>query len=597
MNTNVLAISNIFAGTGTPAIPKAVKQSNQFSSPPLDSKPFEYARGTETVDNPQFENKNSLDNEPPLEFGHTLRGEVLPQLPLKAKNNVGTKKQNQLTDPAIQPTLIQLKAAECLQNAEQSSEGAANKIELKAGCTDDQVQTSLKPDISALLAGKTAAPHQIEPVRVISQEQNGATENSPQTSKRPFITEPQSNKGETANKIQNPNTRLRATRGPYKEQSGDELNLQALVQAQHRTATTNGKPEVMPVSNAPGNQKTPQLAREQLAPETPVNNNNGIHRTGQKPAITDEPVFPNGRKPDPGFLPIQDKPSVLRPEPFRSGLEKFHLTAEHAVENKAAAGEPHRIQTQQFSGPLSEDVTEQVPNSPANPAYQNLHRAQIQIATGPIKGRDGSASGNSNSDSGFAAVLSSENSPTYIAEQSSAFSDTVTTDNLPAQASPSDIAASITEKMLESVQSCSSQEAGTKQITLRLNPPELGKVYIKFEEQGNQIAGLLEVSKAQTRYEVERALPNIIQNLADSGIEIKRLEVMLTNQGEQQSFKDELLQDGLFQQHHYFPEDNNPNNSGPIGTDEPGIFDNESGHQDSPGPQAQFTATSINILI
>ncbi len=597
MNTNVLAISNIFAGTGTSAIPKAVKQSNQFSSPPLDSKPFEYARGTETVDNPQFENKNSLDNEPPLEFGHTLRGQILPQLPLKAKNNVGTKKQNQLTDPAIQPTLIQLKAAECLQNAEQNSEGAPNKIELKAGHTDDHVQANLRPDISALLAGKTAAPHQIEPVRVISQEQNGPTENSPETSKRPFITEPPSNKGETENRIQNPNTRLQATRGPYKEQSGDELNLQALVRAQHRTATTNGKSEVMPVSNAPGNQKTPQLAREQLAPETPVNNNNGIYRTGQKPAITDEPAVPDGRKPDPGFLPIQDKPYVLQPEPFRSGLEKFHLTAEHAVESKAVAGEPHRIRTQQFRGPQVDDVMERGYNSPGTLTYQHLHRAQHQISTGPIKGRDSSASGNSNSDSGFAAVLSSENSPTYIAEQTLAFSEAAKNENLPPETPLRDIAASITEKMLESVHSSSSQEAGTKQITLRLNPPELGKVYIKFEEQGNQIAGLLEVSKAQTRYEVERALPNIIQNLADSGIEIKRLEVMLTNQGEQHSFKDELLQDGLFQQHHYFPEDNNPNNSGTIGTDEPGIFDNESGHQDSPGPQAQFTATSINILI
>lgn len=588
MNTNVLAISNILAGPGTPAIPKAVKQSNQFSPPPLDSKPFEYARGTETVDNPHF--KNSPDNEPPLEFRHTLRGQILPQLPLKAKNNVGTKKQNQSTDTAIQPTLIQLKAAQCLQNAEQNSEGAANKIELKAGYENARLQTSLRPEESPLLAGKTAAPHQIEPVLFISQEQNGPMENSHQTSKRPFITEPPSNKAETANRIQNPNTGLHATRGPYKEQNGDVSNLQALVRAQHRTATANGKPEVVPVSNTLGNQKTPQLAREQLAPETPVNTNSGINRTGQKPAITDEPVVPNGRKPSPCFLPIRDKP-------FRSGLEKFPITAEHAVENKAAADEPHRIQTQQFWGPPVDDVMERGYNSPGTLTYQYLHRAQHQMSTGPIKGRDSSASGNSSSDSGFAAVFSSENSPTYIAEQTSAFSELAKNENLPPETPLRDIAASITEKMLESVHSSSSQEAGTQQITLRLNPPELGLVLIKFEEQENQITGLLEVSKAQTRYEVERALPNIIQNLADSGIEIKRLEVMLTNQGEQQSFRDELLQDGFFQQHDYFPEDNNPNNSGAIDANEPGIFGSENGYQDSPGPQAQFTATSINILI
>ena len=335
------------------------------------------------------------------------------------------------------------------------------------------------------------------------------------------------------------------------------------------------------------------MAGEQLAAETPVNTNSRINGTGQNPATTDEPAVPNGRKPAPGFLSIQDKASVLQGEPFRSGLEKFHLTAELV---KAAAGEPHRIQTQQFRGPQVDDVMERVYDSPANLAYQDLHRAHVQIATGPMKGRDGSAS-NNNADPGLEQILSGNSAAVYIEEQSSTFPDIVTTDNLPAQASPSNIAASITEKMLESVQSCSSQESGTQQISLRLNPPELGLVYIKFEEQENQITGLLEVSKAQTRYEVERALPNIIQNLADSGIEIKRLEVMLTNQGQQQSSRDELLQDGLFQQHHYFPEDNNPNNSGAIGTDAPGIFGSESGYQDNPGPQAQFTATSINILI
>jgi hypothetical protein len=596
MNTNVLAISNIFGGTANvgpnSTTPKEVKQSNQFSSQPLESKPLEYSRGTETVDNPQPKNKNNLDNETPLEFGHTLRGQILPQLPLKAKNNVGTKKQNQPTDTAIQPTLIQLKAAECLQNAQQSSEGAANKTELKAGYENARLQTNLKPQDSPLLDGKTAAPHQIEPLKVISQTQNGPTENSPQTPRRPLITDLPSNKGETENRIQNPNTRLRAIRGPYEEQNGDELDLQALIRSQQRTASANGKLEVLPVSNAPGNPKTPQLAGEQLAPEPPVNNNSnsGKNGIGQKPDITDKPDIPNARKPDPGILPIQDKP-------FRSGLEKFHLIPEHAIESKAAAGEPHRIQTQQFRGPQVDDVMEQGYNSPGTLTYQHLHRAQHQMSTGPIKGRDSSASGNSNSDSGFAAVLSGGNSPTYMMEQTSAFSEATKNENLPPETPLRDIAASITEKMLESVHSSSSQEAGTHQITLRLNPPELGKVYIKFEEQDNQIAGLLEVSKAQTRYEVERALPSIIQNLADSGIEIKRLEVMLTNQGEQQSSRDELLQDGLFQQHHYFPEDNNPNNSGAIGADEPGIFDNESGYQDSPGAQAQFTATSINILI
>jgi flagellar hook-length control protein FliK len=95
-----------------------------------------------------------------------------------------------------------------------------------------------------------------------------------------------------------------------------------------------------------------------------------------------------------------------------------------------------------------------------------------------------------------------------------------------------------------------SQQGENQQITIRLNPPELGKVFIKFQEQDAQITGLLEVDKTQTRYEIEQALPQIIRDLADCGIAIKRLEVLLSGreQSEQQAFKDQSLQNGWAQQ-------------------------------------------------
>ena len=598
MNINLLAISNTLAGIGNvgPAIAmhKEVKQSNQCSSPPIDSRHFEYARGTETVDNPQFKNKNSPVIEAPLEFRHTLRDQILPQLPVKAGNNTATKKQNQSTDTAILPALIQLKAAECLQNAQQNCQGAADKIELKAGCTEDPVETSPGPNLNALLDGKNSITTQIEPVRVIIQEKNGPTENPPRPSERPFITEPIYNKGDSENIIQNPNVKIRAARDPYIGQNGDELNLQTLFRAQQGTATSNEKPEVTPVSNVPANQKTPQLVGEQIAPETPVNANSGMNRIGQKQDIPNNQKSPT---PNTGYEQNPDKPSAFQPEHFRSGLEKFLLIPEHAIENKASAGEPYRTQTQQFWGPPTDNAAEQGYNSLGPLTYQHLHRAQHQIAAGPIKDADDPAFGNSNPDSGFAAVLSGENSPAYIMEQTSAFSDAAKSENPPTEIPLRNIAAGITEKMLESVHSSTSQEAGNQQITIRLNPPELGKVLIKFEERENQITGVLEVGREQTRYEVERALPGIIQSLANNGIEIKRLEVTLTNQDQQQSFRDEFSQDGLFQHHHFFTEDNNPGKYGALGADKPNIFDGENGWQDSPQQQFQFTENSINILI
>jgi hypothetical protein len=295
---------------------------------------------------------------------------------------------------------------------------------------------------------------------------------------------------------------------------------------------------------------------------------------------------------------ITDKPSVLQSEPFGIGLSaKADLPAEYTDVDEAATGQPHRIQAQRFWGPPVDDVIVRGRDSAEPLIYQHLHRTQHQISTGPIKGRDDSAPGDNNSGTGFERLFFGENTATCITEQTPAFSEAGKSENLPPEIPLRDIAENITAKFLESVHSSSSQEAGTQQITLRLNPPELGKVLIKFEEQENVICGLLEVSKAQTRYEVERALPSIIQNLADSGIEIKRLEVVLTNQGEQHSFRDELLQDGLFQHHQYLPEYNNPENYGTIGADEPGLFGSESGYHNNPESHLHFTDTSINILI
>jgi flagellar hook-length control protein FliK len=92
---------------------------------------------------------------------------------------------------------------------------------------------------------------------------------------------------------------------------------------------------------------------------------------------------------------------------------------------------------------------------------------------------------------------------------------------------------SVNEQVSESIQS--SLQQGVNQITIRLNPPELGAVSIKFEQKSDGITGLLNVSRPETRQEIQQALPTIIKNLADAGISIKKLDVVL-DQPEQQSY-------------------------------------------------------------
>jgi flagellar hook-length control protein FliK len=96
------------------------------------------------------------------------------------------------------------------------------------------------------------------------------------------------------------------------------------------------------------------------------------------------------------------------------------------------------------------------------------------------------------------------------------------------------------EQIFESIQSSMQQDS--RQITIRLNPPELGKVFIKFQENNGHIVGILKVSEAQTRYDIEKVLPQLIQHLTDCGVVIKRLEVVLADQPEQQGFKEQVPQ-------------------------------------------------------
>ena len=92
-----------------------------------------------------------------------------------------------------------------------------------------------------------------------------------------------------------------------------------------------------------------------------------------------------------------------------------------------------------------------------------------------------------------------------------------------------DISAQISRQITESIHSSMTRGEGDRQITVRLNPPELGSVVIKFSSQSNQLSGILEVSKAETKLEIEHALPHIIRTLSDNGIQLRKIDVVPAN--------------------------------------------------------------------
>ncbi len=98
-----------------------------------------------------------------------------------------------------------------------------------------------------------------------------------------------------------------------------------------------------------------------------------------------------------------------------------------------------------------------------------------------------------------------------------------------------------------------SVKQGQSELTVRLNPPELGRVIIKLQQENGQVTGSLEFSKAETKAEAQQLLPQLVRNLQDSGIAVKKLDVVQTqidNSGQQQ-FREHVAGDGLAYQQQF----------------------------------------------
>jgi flagellar hook-length control protein FliK len=90
-------------------------------------------------------------------------------------------------------------------------------------------------------------------------------------------------------------------------------------------------------------------------------------------------------------------------------------------------------------------------------------------------------------------------------------------------------AAQVADSVAESVQAGSARPG--RQVTVRLNPPELGSVRITFESDGDQLRGVLEVSNARTLGELQRELPALMNRLNDAGVTLRRMDLNLSDDG------------------------------------------------------------------
>lgn len=347
------------------------------------------------------------------------------------------------------------------------------------------------------------------------------------------------------------------------------------VKKQPETASNNDKATV----SAKTISLTEKGNTKELTPEISDNTGKGTNASSVKPsAMNINPAT------------VQDKTSETKPYSKQVDTEKLKLTADTDAKSKKSQN------IWNLSNTNSKESIHTGNNVSENKNVQKLNAAPVQVIAGQTKDQSNSAS-NKSSSQVFEQILSHNNSQPLITEQSPILAKNATAANHQSQSS-SDVSADIGRQILESVQISMSQQGTDHQITVRLNPPELGKVLIRFQQQDTELTGLMEVNKSQTRYEIEQALPQLIRNLADCGIHIKRLDVTLSNEQQpgQGAVGNQSLQSGGSQQQY----SNNPDsfgNDSALSQSNEWLTSNNS-YEDLPEFQgALLTDDSINILI
>jgi len=75
-------------------------------------------------------------------------------------------------------------------------------------------------------------------------------------------------------------------------------------------------------------------------------------------------------------------------------------------------------------------------------------------------------------------------------------------------------------------------ERGGREITLRLNPPELGRVRMSLQAEGREVRGLLEADNVRTLGQLQREAPLLMSRLAEAGIQVRRMDFVLADAGQ-----------------------------------------------------------------
>lgn len=137
-------------------------------------------------------------------------------------------------------------------------------------------------------------------------------------------------------------------------------------------------------------------------------------------------------------------------------------------------------------------------------------------------------------------------------------------------------------------------QQNSRQIVIRLDPPELGRVDIRFQEDSQGITGVLEVQKSQTRYDIQQAMPEIVRQLQDSGVQIKRVEVLLSSDADPETSEDQAFAEAQDQS---LEQQQTPEQNRAHGDPSHGWASTDNQDPDHPAQAQYMSDQGLNLLI
>ncbi len=89
------------------------------------------------------------------------------------------------------------------------------------------------------------------------------------------------------------------------------------------------------------------------------------------------------------------------------------------------------------------------------------------------------------------------------------------------------------KQVVTAIQAQINSPSPQQEVTITLNPPELGKVKISFQQNNGEITGLLEVERPRTQSDIQKELPQVLMALQSAGVQVRKLDIVTQSPNQQ----------------------------------------------------------------